>query len=98
MKVMKFKFDLYRTHERLLDGAYANVEVEYDIDDISKNDFTDTNLVLKNISITDSYILNKPFNVQDIINAVNNYYDDRDFLIEDICEELSKEELNMVPM
>lgn len=90
------QYNLYRIYDRVMDGCYADVEVDYDLSDIAINGFTDKNLVVKNVSITQDYILKGPFDTKDIISNVKCQYNERDELEEDFCESLSESELGQI--
>lgn len=96
MQTKTLEYDLYRIYDRLMDGCCADVEVEYDLSDIALHGFTDNNLVVKNVSITQDYILKGPFDTKDIISKVKSQYNDRDELEEDFCESLSDSEFGQI--
>lgn len=96
MKKLSFEIELHELFDSELGGSRAQIEIDYDVDNIIENDFNEKNLVLVSVTSEDPYLLNSLYDFDKVMEEIKGRISDTDTLSSIFAERVCQRDYDMI--
>lgn len=96
MKKITFNLDLFDVFDVTLGGVNSIITINYDLEDIASQGFNKDNLSIDSIICDDPYLINGPYDAEQVRQGVNDFFFERSTLESYFGDNISPEEYDLI--